>query len=93
MSKRTPCNFLPNLRAIAKEVLTQSLSKSTKAMRLTEGSIYLSKAVVAATVSPPYVAMRAWGIVPKPSTPAAAALASVEKLLIPPINAAYPSCS
>ena len=51
---------MPNLRATAREVFTQSLSKSTKAMRAIEGSTCLSNATVAATVSPLYVAISAW---------------------------------
>ena len=37
VSRRTPASFLPNLRATAKEVFTQSLSKSTKAILAMEG--------------------------------------------------------
>ncbi len=42
----------------------------------------------AASVSPLYAAIRAWGIVPRPLPLLAKALASVEKPLIPPIIAA-----
>lgn len=79
VSKRTPANLRPSLRATCKVVPTQSLSKSTRAIRAISGATYLSKALVAASVSPLYAAIRAWGIVPRPLPLLAKALASVEK--------------
>ena len=87
VSSRTPHSRSPNALAQASEVATESLSKSTRAIRGTPGN-WRAKAATAATVSPPKVAIRACGMVPRPRSPHQAAWASVATPWAPPTKAA-----
>ena len=91
VSSRTPYSRSPSARAHASDVPTQSLSKSTRPMTLTDSGIWRAKAWVAATVSPPNAAIRAWGTVPIPSEPHHEAWASVDTPMAPATCAAQPS--
>ena len=66
---------------------TSSLKVSTRTMRGTLGSIHLSKARAARTVSPK-IRIMAWGMVPLGARPASREPAGVEPVMQPPTMAA-----